>query len=71
MALPWWGSDRALPSPARLVPHFPLPQAACNDHRQKFAVYSYLWNQDQKAAFAAFCERAYVPLPKSEDQVKG
>ena len=46
-------------------------EAACGDYRATFAVYDFLWNRDQAATFAAFCAAAYVPLPKSEEQVRG
>ena len=44
--------------------------ASCAEFRARYDGLSYLWTTDMAAAFAAFCESAYVELPKSAEQVK-
>ncbi|RYY38442.1 hypothetical protein EON62_00440, partial [archaeon] len=45
-------------------------EAMCAEYRAKFESYAYLWNTDAVDAFKAFCDAAYVELPKSEEQLK-
>jgi dynein heavy chain, axonemal len=41
---------------------------ACADFRASLEPYSFLWGTDARAAFAAFCESAYVDLPRTPEQ---
>jgi len=45
-------------------------EATCQEFRARYEAFSYLWTTDMGEAFAAFCEAAYVELPKSEEQAK-
>ena len=44
--------------------------AACGAFRARYQGYAYLWSTRIDDAFGAFCESAYVELPRSAEQVK-
>jgi len=45
-------------------------EASAVEFRDKYDAYSYLWTSDSSEAFKAFCDSAYIELPKTEEQLK-
>lgn len=45
-------------------------EASAVEFRNKYDAYSYLWTSDSSEAFKAFCDSAYIELPKTEEQLK-